>query len=96
MPFEPIELAGTPLEKEKGPASANTDPEQQLGVVKEDYSLCDDDLEALFNLRGWLEKCLTEGGAQITGGGIGLGGADLTFDLEGFPFYIECKPRLRK
>lgn len=91
-----IELAGTPPEKEKGSASATTDPVQQAGgVATNDYSLLDEDLEALFNLRSWLEKCLIEGGAEITGGGIGLGGADLTFDLDGFPFYIECKPRSR-
>lgn len=91
------ELAGTPPEKEKGSASANTDPEQQLGgVITEDYSLYDEDLEALFNLRCWVEKCLTEGGAEITGTGIGFGGVDLMFDLDGFPFYIECKPRSRR
>lgn len=89
-------LAGTPMpNKEKGSASATTDPvmQQQVSGVSSNYSLYDDDLEALFNLRDWLQSCLEHGNAKITGGGIGFGGADLVFELDGYPFYVECRPR---
>lgn len=52
------------------------------------------DVEAHFNLRNWLEKAVTAHGATVTSKGVGFGGCDLTFKLEGFDFYVECRPRM--
>ena len=55
-------------------------------------SLDEMDLEAFFNLRGWLENALKENGAHILGAGIGLGQADVCIELEGAKYSISATP----
>lgn len=57
-------------------------------------SLENEDLEALLNMRDWLEDAIKAKGAQITDAGIGLGYGDIGFELEGMPFSVSIKPRL--
>lgn len=51
------------------------------------------DPETLFNSRDWLRAALEAKGAKITGGGVGLGQADLDFELEGCKFNVSLAPR---
>lgn len=46
-----------------------------------------------FNSRDWLRKAIEASGAKITGGGVGVGGADLDFTLEGCKFNVRIQPR---
>lgn len=50
------------------------------------------DIEALLNLREWLRKALEGNGAKSTGSGIGMGGADLWVELEGYEYFVHIKP----
>ena len=52
------------------------------------------DIEAFFNIRDWVQKALEAKGAKITDAGIGMGAADLGFELNGAPFGLSIKPRL--
>ncbi len=51
------------------------------------------DWEALYNMRGWLADAIRAKGAKTTGGGCGLGQADLDIELEGFGYQITIRPR---
>lgn len=56
-------------------------------------SLEEMDLEAFMNTRSWLEKALTDAGAEVTDAGIGMGQADVGINLQGAPFSVSIKPR---
>ncbi len=49
------------------------------------------DVEAQFNIRQYVEDALVAKGAKITGKGVGVGGCDLDFEVEGFPFNVWIK-----
>lgn len=51
------------------------------------------DLEAFLNIRNWMEEAITDKGGTITDAGIGMGRADLGFELEGMIFSVQIKPR---
>lgn len=50
------------------------------------------DVEAFFNMREWLEKAIQAKGAKVTGKGIGMGQADLDFELEGMKYTVSIRP----
>lgn len=54
------------------------------------------DMDALFNLRAWVEQAVLAKGGKIVGAGIGCGGsmgiADLEVELEGYAFNLEIRP----
>lgn len=54
------------------------------------------DLDALFNLRTWVEEAIRAKGGKIVGAGIGEGGkmgrADLQVELAGHQFNLEIQP----
>ena len=51
------------------------------------------DVEAFFNMREWLCEAIRAKGAKITDQGIGMGKADIGFELQGAPFMVTIKPR---
>lgn len=51
-----------------------------------------DDLEAAFNMRGWLQKALEAAGGKMTAGGFGFGMANLWVELEGHTYEVTIKP----
>ena len=51
------------------------------------------DVEAAYNMRHWVQRALEAKGAKITGGGIGCGGGDLDFEVEGYKFNVWIAPR---
>ena len=51
------------------------------------------DVEAFLNIRDWLEKALVAAGAKITDAGVGMGQADLGFQIDGMPYGVSIKPR---
>ena len=52
------------------------------------------DPEQMLNMRDWLERAVTAKGARMTGGGCGMGEADIDVELEGHLFNIRIKPIL--
>jgi len=54
------------------------------------------DLDALFNMRQWVQEALEAKGAKVVGAGIGCGGsmgiADIQIELEGHQCNIEIRP----
>ena len=52
-----------------------------------------EDIEAFFNMRGWLQTAVEAAGAKMIGGGIGCGQADIDIELEGCKFNISIRPR---
>ena len=53
------------------------------------------DVEAFFNMRTWLERACEAAGAVVTGGGIGMGQADIDIVLEGHHYNISIRPLRR-
>ncbi len=53
------------------------------------------DIESMFNMRKWLEGCVTAKGAKVVGGGMGMGAADIEIELEGFVYDINIRPRVK-
>lgn len=51
------------------------------------------DVEAFFNMREWLREAIEAKGAEITDQGIGMGKADIGFELDGAPFFLTIRPR---
>lgn len=51
------------------------------------------DVEAFFNMREWLREAIEAKGAEITDQGIGMGKADIGFELGGVPFFLTLRPR---
>ncbi len=56
------------------------------------FALQDMDVEAFLNMRKWLEEAVTAKGARLTGGGIGMGQADIQISLDGCDYWISIKP----
>lgn len=53
-----------------------------------------EDLGSLFEIRKYFEDLLNnQPNVEITDAGIGMGYADLGFELEGHPFSLSIKPR---
>jgi hypothetical protein len=50
------------------------------------------DTEAFFNMRDWLRKACEAAGGRFTGGGIGMGQADIDIELEGCHYNISIRP----
>lgn len=50
------------------------------------------DVEAFFNMRDWLKAACEAKGARMTGGGVGLGQADIDIELEGHRYNISIRP----
>ncbi len=50
-----------------------------------------EDMEAAFNMRGWLQKACEAAGAKMTGGGFGGGVADIDIELEGHHYGVSIK-----
>ncbi len=53
------------------------------------------DIEAMLNIRTWLEDAVTKAGAKVTGDGCGMGQSDVDISLEGFTYYISIKPAIK-
>ncbi len=53
------------------------------------------DIEGMSNMRAWLEGALKAKGAKVTGGGIGMGSADVEMTLEGFKYDVSIMPRIK-
>ncbi|KKM69760.1 hypothetical protein LCGC14_1447560 [marine sediment metagenome] len=51
------------------------------------------DVEAFFNMRGWLKKAVETAGATVEGAGVGMGQADIDITLEGHRYNISIRPR---
>ena len=50
------------------------------------------DVVAAFNIRSYVQKALEAKGAKIVGAGVGCGGCDLDFVVEGHKFNVWIKP----
>ncbi len=48
--------------------------------------------DALFSIRNWLRIAIEAQGADITGAGIGVGEADISFDLDGQRYNVSVRP----
>ena len=59
------------------------------------FALDEMDTEAFFNMREWLQKACEAKGAKMTGGGIGMGQADIDIELDGCRYNISIKPLAR-
>lgn len=59
------------------------------------FAIPEMDVEAFFNMRDWLQKACEAKGAKMTGGGIGMGQADIDIELEGCHYNISIKPLSR-
>lgn len=55
-------------------------------------SLGFEDIDAAFNMRSWLQRACEASGAKMTGGGMGMGCADLWIELEGHEYMVTIKP----
>ena len=53
------------------------------------------DVESMFNMRKWLQSAIEAKGGVQTGADMGMGEADIDFELEGFKFNVCIKPRLK-
>jgi hypothetical protein len=53
------------------------------------------DWPQMLNMRDWLEAACQAKGAKFTGGGCGMGEADIDIELEGHHFNIRIRPLIR-
>jgi len=53
------------------------------------------DAHQMLNMRGWLQKAVEKAGGEMTGGGCGMGEADIDVTLDGHEFNITIKPILK-
>ena len=53
------------------------------------------DIEAVLNMREWLQKAVEARGARVDGAGIGGGQADIDVVLEGHRYNISIRPLSR-
>lgn len=51
-----------------------------------------EDIEAAFNMRGWLQRACEAAGSKMTGAGMGCGCADIWIELEGHEYMVTIKP----
>jgi hypothetical protein len=49
----------------------------------------------LLNMRAWLQAAVEQAGAIMSGGGCGMGEADIDVRLEGHDYNIRIKPIIR-
>lgn len=56
------------------------------------FAIPEMDTEAFFNMRDWLQQACEAKGAKMTGGGIGMGQADIDIELDGCSYNISIKP----
>jgi hypothetical protein len=50
------------------------------------------DVTAHFNARDWLQSAIEAKGAVVTGAGMGMGQADISFKLDGCNFSVSIRP----
>jgi hypothetical protein len=50
------------------------------------------DVEAFLNIRDWLQAAIEAKGAVVDGTGIGCGQADISFELDGYRFWVSVMP----
>ena len=60
-------------------------------IEKNEIPQFDDSIEGLLSLREWLENCLKANGAVITGGGIGMGAADVDIQLNNAHYTLSIR-----
>lgn len=48
--------------------------------------------DVLFNMRDWIRRACEAQGARFTGGGIGMGAADIDIEIDGHKFNVRIKP----
>jgi hypothetical protein len=53
------------------------------------------DIDAAFNMRGWLQAACEAKGGRMTGGGFGGGVADIDIVLEGCEYHLTIQPIIR-
>lgn len=53
------------------------------------------DVEAMFNLRDWVENILKSNACEITGTGMGFGGGDIWFKHQGAEYFLTVKPVMK-
>ena len=89
----PVNTGGT---FEKDPLDAIIDAAIRVisGPSKNEFgsTLDEMDIDAFLNTRDWLEKALTDAGAKLEGGGIGMGRADVDISINGAPFNVNIRP----
>ncbi len=56
------------------------------------YSLGQMDIDAFYNLREWLREAIVAKGAKPDGSGVGMGQADISFDLDGAKYEVVIRP----
>lgn len=56
------------------------------------FAIHEMDTEAFFNMRDWLRSACEAAGARFTGGGIGMGQADIDVEMDGCRYNISIKP----
>lgn len=49
------------------------------------------DMDAAFNMRGWLQRACEAAGGKMVGGGFGGGVADIVIELEGHEYFVTIK-----
>jgi hypothetical protein len=54
------------------------------------------DIDAAFNMRGWLQAACEAKGGKMTGGGFGGGVADIDILLEGCEYHLTIQPIMRE
>ena len=54
------------------------------------------DMESFFNLRDWLRAVLEGAGCRITDSGMGMGKADLGFEISGNNYGVSIWPRMKQ
>jgi hypothetical protein len=69
--------------------SEDQESKMSEAAVKRDAEM----VETMLDIRTWLEELLGAGGAELTGGGIGMGGgflgrADVEFTFKGRNYYL--------
>lgn len=53
------------------------------------------DVEAMFNLRDWMQRILESSDCAITGSGMGFGGGDLWFTHQGAEYFLTVRPVMK-
>lgn len=53
------------------------------------------DAPSLWNSRQWLQEACEAKGAKMTGGGMGMGAADIDIILDGCHFNVQIRPIIR-
>jgi hypothetical protein len=78
--------------KENTPGIVTTELPPVFGMGTSEGGFESMDVEAFFNMRGWLQSACEAKGARMTGGGMGCGVADIDIELDGHHYNITIKP----